>query len=351
MLHLIAAIVSLAIAFSATTDLATDQDEVVNVYSARHYDTDDALYERFTAQTGIRVNLIEGRSDALLARLQREGDLSPADVFITVDAARLQQAVEAGVLAETESAELEARVPATLRDPEGRWFALTRRVRLIVVHRDRVPEGAITSYADLADPRWRDRVLVRSSSSVYNQSLVAAMADAAGAEATEAWCEGLVTNFARNPQGGDRDQVRAVAAGEGDVALVNHYYVARMLTGGGADRDAAESVRVIFPDQSSASASDGSKGLSGAHVNISGAGVVKTAPNRENAIKFIEYLLSNDAQRALAEGNNEYPVVPGVPITSVLRGFGTFRADDVPVSAMASGNREAVEMMDRAGWR
>lgn len=320
--------------------------EVVNVYSARHYDTDDALYERFTAETGIRVKLIEGGSDQLLARIQREGNLSPADVFITVDAARLERALEAGVLASIESEELERRVPQDLRDPEGRWFAITRRVRLIVASKDRVQAGAITSYADLADERWRDRVLIRSSSSVYNQSLVASLIHRIGAEAAQAWCEGVVANLARTPQGGDRDQVRAIAAGEGDVALVNHYYVTRMLAGDGADRQAAESVRIIFPDQDSSDTP-----LGGAHVNISGAGVARNAPNRENAIRFIEYLLSDAAQKSLAEANFEYPVVEGVELAEALKRFEAFRAADVPVSAMAEKNREAVETMDRAGWR
>ncbi|MFI4915888.1 MAG: Fe(3+) ABC transporter substrate-binding protein [Phycisphaerales bacterium JB060] len=320
--------------------------EVVNVYSARHYDTDDALYERFTAETGIRVKLIEGGSDQLLARMQREGDLSPADVFITVDAARLERALQAGVLASIESEELERRVPQDLRDPEGRWFAITRRVRLIVASKDRVPAGAIISYADLADERWRDRVLIRSSSSVYNQSLVASLIHRIGAEAAQAWCEGVVANLARTPQGGDRDQVRAIAAGEGDVALVNHYYIARMLAGDGADRQAADSVRIIFPDQDSSDTP-----LGGAHVNISGAGVAVNAPNRENAIRFIEYLLSDSAQKSLAEGNFEYPVIEGVELADVLKRFEAFRAADVPVSAMAEKNREAVETMDRAGWR
>lgn len=320
--------------------------EVVNVYSSRHYDTDDALYERFSAETGIKVNLIEGNSDQLLARIQREGDLSPADVFVTVDAARLERALQAGVLASVESEQLEQRVPEFLRDPDGRWFALTRRVRLIVASKDRVPAGAITSYADLADERWRGRVLIRSSSSVYNQSLVASLFHRIGAEATQAWCEGVVANFARTPQGGDRDQVRAIAAGEGDVALVNHYYVARMLAGEGADREAAESVRLIFPDQDSSDTP-----LGGAHVNICGAGVVKNAPNRENAIRFIEFLLSDAAQEALAEGNFEYPVVESVEVADVLKRFQAFRSADVPVSAMAEKNRDAVETMDRAGWR
>jgi len=323
-------------------------ERVVNVYSARHYDTDDKLYERFTTETGIHVNLVEGRSDALLARLKREGTLSPADVFITVDAARLRQALDAGVLQGIDSPKLRNRVPESLRDPEGRWFALTKRVRVIVAHKDRVPEGAVASYADLANPKWRGRVLVRSSSSVYNQSLVAALFEQIGPDAAQAWCEGVVANLARKPQGGDRDQIRAIAAGEGDIALVNHYYLARMLESDGPDAEAARSVRIIFPDQDPKASPDG---LTGAHVNISGAGVLSTAPNRDHAIRFIEYLLSDEAQETLALGNNEYPVAPGVPLANVLDAFGSFRADETPVAAMAERNREAVMAMDRAGWR
>ncbi|NRA56785.1 MAG: Fe(3+) ABC transporter substrate-binding protein [Phycisphaerales bacterium] len=346
MIAIVSAVLTLMASVLASPAADTGSDEVVNVYSSRHYDSDDALYERFTAETGIRVNLIEGNSDQLLARLDREGELSPADVFITVDAARLERALQAGVLASVQSDELERRVPENLRDPEGRWFALTKRVRLIVASKERVPAGAITSYADLADERWRGRVLIRSSSSVYNQSLIASLIERIGAETTTAWCEGVVANFARTPQGGDRDQVRAIAAGEGDVAVVNHYYVAQMLAGDGADRRAAESVRVIFPDQGSSDTP-----LGGAHVNISGAGVIKTAPNRENAIRFIEFLLRDESQKALVSGTLEYPVAENVEIHEILRGFGAFRPADVPVSAMAERNREAVQTMDRAGWR
>ena len=315
---------------------------VVNVYTARHYDTDAALLERFTEQTGIEVNLIEGKSDALLERLVREGDRSPADVFITVDAGRLHRAVEAGVLSSVESPVLAAAVPASARHPDGLWYGLAKRARVLVVSRERVPDTVETlDYEMLALPEWRGRVLSRSSSNIYTQSLVASMIETRGDAATEAWCEGIVANFARRPQGGDRDQIRAVAAGEGDVAIVNHYYYLRMLEGNAADRAAAESVRVIFPNQSD----------HGTHVNFSGGGVVARAPNRENAVALLEFLVQNEAQSAFAAGNQEFPVVEGAATTSLVAELGPFVESTVNAEALGLHNAAAVRMMDRAGWR
>ena len=322
--------------------LPTTADEVVNVYSARHYDTDDALYKQFEADTGIKVNIIEGGSDALLERLRREGRRSPADLFITVDAGRLNKAEELGIFQPVSSSVLEERVPENLRHPDGLWFGLTQRVRVILVSKDRVEEGAITSYEDLAKPEWKNRVLIRSSSNIYNQSLVGSVLETHGQDAALAWCRGLVANLARRPQGGDRDQIRAVAAGEADVAVANHYYYAMLLNSDEqADRDAANAVRLIFPNQDDR----------GAHVNISGAGVVKTAPNKENAIKFLEYLVSPQAQAIIASGNSEYPVTSDAKLTPVLEEFGSFKADDVSAYKFGKNNRNAIRMMDQAGWR
>ena len=322
--------------------LPTTADEVVNVYSARHYDTDDALYKQFEADTGIEVNIIEGGSDALLERLRREGRRSPADLFITVDAGRLNKAEELGIFQPVNSSVLEERVPGNLRHPDGLWFGLTQRVRVILVSKDRVEDGAITSYEDLAKPEWKNRVLIRSSSNIYNQSLVGSVLETHGQDAALAWCRGLVANLARRPQGGDRDQIRAVAAGEADVAVANHYYYAMLLNSDEqADRDAANAVRLIFPNQDDR----------GAHVNISGAGVVKTAPNKENAIKFLEYLVSPQAQAIIASGNSEYPVTSDAKLTPVLEEFGSFKADDVSAYKFGKNNRNAIRMMDQAGWR
>ena len=314
--------------------------EVVNVYSARHYDTDDRIYSAFEERTGIKVRLIEGKSDALLARLKREGKRSPADVFITVDAGRLFQAERQRVFQPISSKRLMTRVPANLRHPKGLWFGLTKRARIILRSKERVKEGEITSYEDLAKPKWKGRVLIRSSSNVYNQSLVGSMIVAHGVKGAEAWCRGLVANMARKPQGGDRDQIKGVAAGEADVAVANSYY-ARMLSGTPAEKAAAAKVAVVFPNQ------DGR----GTHVNLSGVGVCAHAPNKANAIKFVEFLSGELAQKTFAAGNNEYPVVRGVETVPVLRNFGTFKEDAVNAAAFGNNNLTAVRIMDRAGWR
>lgn len=319
--------------------LHAQAQDAVNVYTARHYDTDQAVYDAFAEATGIEVRTIEADADALLARIAREGTLSPADVFIAVDAGRLHLAVERRLLQPTASEVLESRIPDHLRHPEGLWFGFSKRVRVIL----RVPTApAVSTYAGLAAPEAAGELLIRSSSNIYNQSLVASIVANRGAEAAEAWCRGVVANLARTPQGGDRDQVRAVAAGEGSLAVANHYYFARMLAGDDADdRAAAEKLTLAFPDQ------DGR----GAHVNVSGAGVVKTAPNRENAVRFLEFLTSDEAQSLYALANFEYPTVPGVPLSPVLEGFGPFREDPLNAAELGENNRVAVEAMDRAGWR
>ncbi len=317
------------------------EDLVVNVYSARHYDTDDALYERFREETGIRVNLIEGDSAALLERLVREGEQSPADIFMTVDAGRLHQATSQGVLQPVSSSTLEERIPSSLRHPEGLWFGLTKRARVIMYAKDRVEPADITRYEDLADPKWQGKVLIRSSSNIYNQSLMGSIVAAVGEEAAEEWCRGVTANFARDPQGGDTDQIRALAAGEGDVAVANTYYLARLLAGEEADRELAAGVGVVFPNQEDR----------GAHVNISGAGVVKGAPNRDNAIRFLEYLTGPEAQGVLAGGNKEYPVAAGSEAVAELAEYGPFKEDELNASVFGAGNQQALMIMDRCGWR
>ena len=324
-------------------DATTDPEAaVVNVYTSRHYPTDEELYERFTDETGIEVNVIEADADELIARIDSEGRNSPADVFITVDAGRLWRAEQAGILAAVDSEVLEGAIPQNLRHPEGRWFGLTQRVRAIVYNVDAVDPAELSTYEDLANERWNDRICIRSSSNVYNQSLVASLIAANGVEATEEWARGLVANMARRPQGGDTDQILAVAAGECDVAVVNHYYLARLIASDDpADQQVAEKVALFFPNQEGR----------GAHVNISGAGVVATAPHPQNALRFIEYLASPEAQEVFAQGNNEFPVVDGVPASEVARGFGEFEADAVNIALLGENNPEAVRLMDRAGWR
>ena len=330
--------VGLALALAAS---GADAQEV-NLYSSRHYDTDVALYDTFTEQTGIVVNLIEGDADQLLERIKAEGRNSPADVLITVDAGRLWRADQAGILQPVSSPVLEQAIPAELRHPEGKWFGFSERVRGIVYAKDRVDPSEITSYEDLADPKWQGRVCIRSSTNVYNQSLVASMIEADGIEATEAWAKGLVDNLARPPQGGDTDQIEAIAAGECDVAVVNHYYFVRLLESEAAEERAiGDKVGILFPNQ------DGR----GAHANISGAGVVATAPNKDNAVKFLEYLTTPQAQAYFAQGNYEFPVVEGVKLDPVLEQWGAIKTDAINAAKLGENNPDAVKLMDRAGWK
>jgi len=334
----------LSLAILAMIFASCSTQEEVNVYSARHYDTDQALYEEFTEKTGIEVNLIEGGSDELIERVKSEGLNSPADILITVDAGRLWRAEEADILQPFESETLAERIPSSFRHPEGLWIGLSKRVRGIVANPETVENYEDLTYEDLADPRFEGRVCIRSSNNIYNQSLVASMIETIGAEATEEWAEGMVLNFARDPQGGDRDQIRGVAAGVCDVAVANHYYLAVMITGNDeADREAASQVEFVFPNQ-------GEDGR-GAHVNISGAGILKNSPNKENAIKFLEYLTTPDAQEYFIGGNNEYPINENAELAEVLEGFGEFKSDAVNVSALGRNNPEAIQIMDRAGWK
>ena len=313
----------------------------VNVYTSRHYDSDALLYAMFEEATGIHVNAIQGGEDELIERLRSEGRNSPADIFFTADAGRLWRAEQAGLLQQVSSDVLEAAIPANLRHPDGLWFGLSRRARVIVYHRANV-DTPPTTYEDLADEAWRGRVCVRSSSNIYNQSLVASLIEHHGADEAEAWGRGLVANFARPPEGNDTAQVRAVAVGQCDVALVNHYYLARLLTSTDpADAAVVETVGMVFPNQ------DGR----GTHVNISGAGVTRSAPHRENAIRFLEFLVTPEAQAVFVRENFEYPVVEGVPHPAVLDGFGPFVADVLDVTAYGRNNPAAVMLMDRVGWR
>lgn len=325
----------------AAPAVAHAQTREVNLYSSRHYDTDEALYSDFTAATGIRVNRIEAGADALIERMLSEGINSPADVLITVDAGRLARAQDAGLLQPLASELLASRIPAYLRDSDGHWFGFSKRARVIMYNRDAVSPDAIATYEELADEAWRGRLLIRSSTNVYNQSLTGAMLAAHGEEATEAWARGIVANLARRPQGGDTDQIRACAAGEGDIAVANTYYLGNLMRSANPDdRAVAERVGVIFPNQDDR----------GTHVNISGGGVARHAPNREAAVLFLEYLASDSAQAYFAQGNSEYPVVEGVPVAEHIAGFGEFREDELAAEVFARNNAQALMIMDRAGW-
>jgi iron(III) transport system substrate-binding protein len=317
-------------------------DGVVNVYSHRHYDIDQQLFAQFTEATGIRVNVVTGSADELITRLSTEGASSPADVLITVDAGRLHRARERGLLQPVRSAVLEETVPSRYRDPDGYWFGLTVRARVLVYARGRVAPESIPTYETLAEPAWRGRVLVRSSENVYNQSLLASMIEHVGEAATQQWAEGLARNLARSPSGGDTDQVKAVAAGVGDVAISNTYYVAKLASSTDPQEQRVyEQIGVVFPNQNDR----------GTHINVSGGGVTAHAPNRDNGVRLLEFLVSDDAQRLYAEGNQEYPVKPGIPMSSVLQSWGEFRAEELSLVRLGELNSQAVMLSDRARWR
>jgi iron(III) transport system substrate-binding protein len=330
-------------ALLATPALLRAQEKVVNIYSSRHYDTDRALYDGFTEVSGgVRVRLIEGDADQLIERIRNEGTNSPADVLVTVDAARLVRAMDANVLAPVKSATLEARVPAHLRDPDGHWFGLSKRARVLIVPKDWTPPKTLARYEDIADPAFRNTILVRTASHVYNVSLAGSILAANGEAAFEQWAKGVVANMARPPQGGDTDQIKAVAAGQGRIAVSNTYYLARLIRSSKAEeKEAAAKLKVIFPNQ----------GDRGTHVNISGAGVVRTAPNRDAAVAFIEYLTSVKAQEMFARGNNEYPVVDEVNVVPEVAAWGSFKEDTLNAVAYARNGAKALEIMQRVGWR
>ena len=312
----------------------------VNLYSSRHYDTDIALYENFTEQTGITVNLIEGGGDELIERIKAEGASSPADILMTVDATRLWRAEEAGIFTPVESDVLNERVPESLRHPDGLWFAFSKRARLIWYATEAGKPEGLESYADLADPAFEGKICIRSSSNVYNQSLLAAIIANDGTEAAEAWAAGVVANMARPPEGNDTAQLEALAAGACEIAVSNSYYYGRMLANPDM-KETTDKIGWIFPDQ------DGR----GTHVNVSGAGVVATAPNAEEAVAFLEYLTSEEAQRLFADGNNEYPVVEGVEPSGPIASLGLgFKEDTVNAGELGPLNPEAVKVFDRVGW-
>jgi iron(III) transport system substrate-binding protein len=314
----------------------------VNVYSHRHYDTDQRLFDRFSEETGIAVNVVTASADELITRLETEGAASPADLLITVDAGRLHRAKSRGLLQPIQSEVLDRNVPAHLRDRERQWYGLTQRARVIVYHRDRVDSSTVRDFADLTDARFEGRVLIRSSENVYNQSLMASILAHEGERAASAWAEGMVRNMARSPSGGDTDQVKAVAGGAGDLAVANTYYLVRLAQSEDPEeRRVFEQVGVIFPNQADR----------GTHVNVSGAGITANAPNRENAIRLLEFLSGAEAQALFAAANGEYPVLEGIEWAPTLTGWGDFRADTLDLTRLGELNDQAVRIFDRAGWR
>ncbi len=333
---------SIAVCLAMLFAQSVAQAQEVNVYSARKEALILPLLEKFKAETGIGFNLITGKADALLKRLESEGQSSPADVFITTDAGRLQRARDAGVLQPVENAVLTATIPENLRDKENYWFGLSQRARVIFYVKDKVKPAELSTYEDLAEPKWKQRICIRSSDNIYNQSLVASMIAAHGVDQTEAWARGLVANFARKPAGGDTDQLRAAAAGLCDIAIANTYYYGRLVSSSKAqDREVAASLGVFWPNQNDR----------GAHVNVSGAAVTKHARHRVAAERLLEFLVSPESQTWYAEINNEYPVVAGAKTSETLQSFGEFKGDSLNLTRLGENNREAVKLMDRAGWR
>lgn len=336
----ILAAVTAAAAFATTPVFAQGE---LNLYSSRHYDTDELLYSNFEEQTGIKINRIQDGADKLIERIKAEGANSPADILLTVDAGRLWRADQAGLFQPVESEILETRIPDNLRHPDGHWYGLSQRIRVIFYDKSKVDPADIQTYEALADPKFKGMVCTRSSGNIYMLSLMASIIEAQGEEAAQKWAEGVYANRARDPQGGDTDQLRGIASGECAIAISNTYYFARALRKdvSGLDEKALEKIGWVFPNQQDR----------GAHSNISGAGVIATAPNRENAIKFIEYLASDKAQEYFSAGNDEYPVVPGVGLSDSVAELGVFKADDVNLNAFGENQPTAQRIYDRVGYK
>ena len=341
--HAIAAAVATLILTFGATPARSAEEPVLNLYSARHYQTDEALYENFTKTTGIKINRIESGDEQLLERIKNEGAMSPADILMIVDAARLWSAQNQGLFQPVRSKTLEDRIPASMRDPDGNWYGFSSRARVIVYNKAAVKPADVATYESLADPKNRGKVCTRSGSHPYNLSLVAALIAHNGEVKTEAWARDVVANMARTPRGGDSDQIKGVAAGECGIALSNTYYYVRLMRSGKPDeREWAAKTGVVWPDQAS----------HGTHINIAGAGVLRKAPHRENAVRFLEYLAGDEAQAYFANGNNEWPAVKGaVAKNPELESLGTFKADPLPIAALGRNTPAAQKLMDRAGWK
>lgn len=336
-------LISLTAVLSAAgnNDTPAENSRVVNVYTHRHYDTDKELFALFTEKTGIQVNVVKAKADQLIERLNNEGENTPADVLITVDAGRLYKAKSMDLLQSVESEKLSA-LPARYRDSENHWFGLTKRARIIAYNKETVDPSELSTIEALTEEQWNGRVVIRSSTNIYNQSLMAAMIASEGKDAAKAWAEGMVNNMAREPKGNDRDQMKAVAAGIADVAVVNTYYLGKLLTSSKPEEvEVGKKMGIFFPNQSDR----------GTHINVSGAGVTKHAKNRENAILFIEFLASIEAQEKFASGNYEYPVHPDAEISSMVKAWGEFNEENVDLTLLGANNTEAVKVFDEAGWK
>lgn len=324
---------------AASTSVYADSE--LNIYSSRHYDTDERLYSDFEKQTGIKINRIEGNADELITRMASEGDNSPADILLTVDTSRLERAKDAGVLQAIDSDVLESKIPAYLQDDENQWFGFSQRARILFYDKNDVQDPPQT-YEELADPKYKGQVCIRSSSNVYTQTLTAALIGHLGEEAVSDWAKGVVANFARDPQGGDTDQIRGIVSGECDIAMSNTYYFGRALRKDVSGvSDSTDMIGWVFPNQNSY----------GSHMNLSGGGVAAHAPNKENAIKFLEYLASESAQEYFSAGNDEYPAVPGVGLSPSVAELGLFKPDDLDAATIADNVPAAQKLLNESGWK
>tara|TARA_Y100000590_G_scaffold275853_1_gene309682 strand:- start:372 stop:1397 length:1026 start_codon:yes stop_codon:yes gene_type:complete len=322
----------------------TNESNEINIYSQRHYEVDKKQYENFEKITGIKVNVIKANADELLERLKNEGQNSPADLFVTVDAGKLQKGVEMGLFQKINSDEIYKNVSKELIDKDGYWVPITYRARILVYSNDRVMRSELSTYEDLANEKWKGRILVRSSSNAYNQALMSSLYANLGEEAVEKWSSGLVKNFARDPKGNDRDQVKAIAAGQGDIAIVNSYYIGLLLSSEKQQEvDAGNSVSVFFPNQG--------ENERGSHINISGFAMTKNAPNKENSIKLLEYLTSVDAQETYVNNSYEYPANPLVKPSEIVQSWGEFRVDKLDLNKLGTYRNEAIKVFDKTGWK
>ncbi|HBV86076.1 MAG TPA: Fe(3+) ABC transporter substrate-binding protein [Desulfosporosinus sp.] len=321
---------------------ASTQNQVVNVFTERHYETDKQLFEVFTKETGIKVNVIEGKADELIERMATEGIDSQADLFITADVGRLHRAKEKGLLQSTSSDIIVKNVPENLRDKDNQWYGLTVRARVLVYDKNKVTPAQFSTYEDLVQPKWKGKIVVRSSSNIYNQSLLASFIAINGEEQAKAWAQGIVDNMARAPKGNDRDQAKAVVAGEGEVAIMNTYYLGQMASSADPEEvKVAEKLGVFFPNQDT----------TGTHINVSGAGVTKASKNKENAIKLVEFLTSVKAQKEYASANYEYPVNEAVEASDLIKSWGEFKPQNINLTLLGENNKKAVEIFDQVGWK
>ena len=321
-----------------------NESKEINIYSQRHYEVDRKQYENFEKKTGIKVNVIKANADELLERLKNEGENSPADLFVTVDAGKLQKGVEMGLFQKINNDVINKNVSKQLVDKNGYWIPITYRARILVYSNDRVMKSDLSTYEDLANEKWRGRILVRSSSNAYNQALMSSLYANLGEEAVEKWSSGLVKNFARDPKGNDRDQVKAIAAGQGDIAIVNSYYIGLLLSSEKQQEvDAGNSVSVFFPNQG--------ENERGSHINISGFAMTKNAPNKENSIKLLEYLTSVEAQETYVNNSYEYPANPLVKPSDIVQSWGEFRVDKLGLNKLGTYRNEAIKVFDKTGWK